>query len=150
MEAGNGTKGACDVSASPVQPQCTKTFCGGVTKIKAQIMEQCSATSKHFLDVKQSILDAGEALVGLKHMRAAANRKVEAALNKDDVADLVMGRPKKPKMAQQSIEGNMNSGMAIEIDNAIAELFYGTNNPATVSDKPLFFKSMIEIVKTTP
>lgn len=110
-------------------------------------MEQCSCTSEHFLDVKQKMMDDTEVLDGHKRKRVA-DQEVEAAAH-EEVVDVAKDKPKgkRPKMSQVSIQNSMNSGTASEIDNVIAELFYGTSIPPAVAGHHLF-KRMIEQVKT--
>ncbi|KAL1527820.1 hypothetical protein AB1Y20_009203 [Prymnesium parvum] len=143
-------------SPSLMCKHCSKTFCGGVTRIKTHIIDQCTNTTEAFLEIKQKILDVARSESAHKRQKTVEDQVDMASMCEDSAVFETtngVGKSRTLKkgatLSQQSIMASVNSSNSVLIDNAIADLFYGTNIPAEVVEHPLF-KRVVEVMKTAP
>ena len=129
---------------------CDFKFCGGATRIKDHItgmgeIRACDCESDAFLDLKQRLVDEKGMGDGAKKQKVA-EAQVEAAANTPTPG--VKSERKLP-LGQIGIRASMASGIAEDVDNSVADFFYGCNvAPATV-EHPLF-KAMLASMRTAP
>ena len=71
-----------------------------------------------------------------KEKKDAAKRQKTAATEVDEAATEVKSEEK--KFSQQGIRTSMQSSTAVDIDEALAELFFGCNIAPAVIEHPLY------------
>ena len=131
---------------------CGDEFSAGSSRIKQHIMHKCPCDSVAFCELKDELTLAMHAADELKRAKAVdevlldsvgkleAKHKRQAIMDEDSA---------KPKFKQQGIAASLAAATALEVDDAIAEMFYGLNIPAKVIEKPLF-KKAIAAIKSAP
>lgn len=127
---------------------CGKLFCGGSTRVREHFLgtgkiDCCPCESEEFCEFKDK-------LEGKQEKADQKKRKAEAIAASDAaISDGVMQDKKEPKKRQRSIEASFAVGQGDELDNAIAELFYGDNIKHSIVNSPRF-KRVIELAKVAP
>ena len=123
---------------------CGVKFCGGASHITAHIVDKCSCESDAFMELKKSSIEKKEEQVEKKKQKVAAVEVDAAAANPP-----VKVESKFKAGTQQGIQASLKAGTKVEVDEAIAEFFYGCNVAPAVVDHPLF-KKLIKTTQTAP
>lgn len=135
----------------PTSPQvqcnyCEHVFVGGATRIRDHICEKCTCGTNAFMELKEKMLKE-RADASSKKAKVAAEKDVDDAA--DAAADVKVkvegGQPK----GQRGIKESFQVSTKAEIDDVVAEFFYGCNIAPAVADHPLF-KKLVSKLKTAP
>ena len=121
---------------------CGKEFCGGASRIKDHIIEACTCETNAFLDLKQKLIEAKDEAKDAKQQKLAS-AEVDAA------SELPRPEEKFRPKGQQSIQASLSASTAAEVDDALAEMFYGCNISPSIAEHPLF-KKVVTKLKTAP
>lgn len=127
---------------------CSKEFCGGVSRIKLHITEQCQSSTETFFAAKEKLLNLIEADKSKKRQKTI-ERELDAETETVVGVNSSQGGSKKKAYSQQQITTSLSSGMSVVADNAMADFFYGCNIPPAVAGSP-HFKKMVAAFKATP
>lgn len=128
---------------------CNKTFSGGATRIREHFLgtgkvEVCPCETEEYCEFKDKLQGKHEGLTLQKRRREAIAAVNEAA----GVTSPEISVPAK-RAKQRSIESSLAVGKSEELDDAIAELFYGCNISHAIVCSPLF-KRVIQLAKSAP
>eukprot|EP00966_Prymnesium_polylepis_P063221 1467315-Prymnesium_polylepis.1 len=124
---------------------CTKTFCGGASRIEKHICDDCDCDTEIFLALKEKVAAKRVDKVEEKESKASVKEVNAAATGESAEKKVKLEKPG----GQIKITSVMNSAAAADVDSAIAECFYALNIKPNVANAPLF-KAMVNKIKTTP
>jgi hypothetical protein len=137
---------------------CSKKFSGGATRIRDHItglgrIEACPCDTETFLSLKDSQMEEVEkSTAGKKQKVAEAEVDAVSEMAMPGIVlhkTIVKQESTQKALSQQGIKASINASTAIDVDDAVAEFFYGCNVPANIANHPLF-KKMVTKVKTAP
>jgi predicted nucleic acid-binding Zn-ribbon protein len=123
---------------------CGHTFCGGATRIEEHLINKCTCESNAFLEMKEKLMQKKE----VKDEKKAHKTAVEEVNTASEGKVEVKVKPE-PKMfgGQQNIMASLNAATKMEVDDALAEMFYALNITPNVADSPWFKKAVAKLKK---
>ena len=98
---------------------CGKKFCGGATHIRDHICERCTCDTPAFMELKQRCIEKKEETASNKKQKTAEKEVEEASEEK------VAVKSETKVFAQQGLAASLKAAKAEEVDEALAELFFG-------------------------
>ena len=116
---------------------CGHVFCGGISRVEDHIAKTCACETDAFCTLKEKVLE----------------KKTLAQSSKKQKLEVSLALESKPEVkfekGQTGIKASFESGKAGEVDNAVAEMFYGLNLPVHKIDHPLVRKAF-NAMRTAP
>ena len=138
--------------ATSPQVQCTfcqHVFVGGATRIRDHICDKCTCGTNAFMQVKEKLLTERADSAAKKAKKTVERDVDEAVESAESCESKVKTDPEVKIKGQQTIRASMQASSSAEIDDVIAEFFYGCNVEPAIADNPLF-KKMVMKLKTAP
>ena len=130
---------------------CGHVFCGGVSRIRTHFIEACTCESAAFCELKERLIGGSDKVEAAKAEEVAHNEvlaQVEVAESAQKKTKL-LAVGQKVSYSQVPIQSSLASGISEEVDQAIAEMWYGLNIPAYKVDHPLV-KKCFKKLRTAP
>jgi hypothetical protein len=133
---------------------CSATFSAGATRIRTHITLQCTCETDAFCALKDRLLSVSTSGAAAKRQKAAEEDMLHQA-DKDEKKDKREKEAKRAKFEfkqpgkQQGIQASINSSLGSECDDALAEMWFGLNIPASNLAHPLV-KRAFAVLKSAP
>lgn len=127
---------------------CHKRFAGGVSRIKAHIVKQCTCNKEEVKELKKELLkelvsrDEGQ-------KRKMKQEDVDRSAADDYSSPIGEGVPKSSEPQQVKVSAMFNAVTSEIMDQKVADLVYGQGLPFSFVESPQF-KSLLNAARNAP
>ena len=138
----------------PTVPQvecnfCQHVFVAGTTRIRDHLCDKCSRSSELVMSLKEKLLKERELLARQKSNKRR-QAEVDFSVSTDSPSSSTVAPYIPPTRGQLTIQESMLPASNGEVDEAIAQFFYGCNISSRIVDHPLFMHMVKKLRQAPP